>query len=51
MKRESAPRRLHMGCGERLIARIAPVAAVSAVKLPSGNPPKGAEQRMGKGKR
>ena len=51
MKRESAPRRLHMGCGERLVARVASAAAVNAQKLPSGKPPKGAVQRMGKGKR
>ena len=55
MKREAAPRRLHMGCGEKLVASVSraglfDVTAIGTSMASSGKPVKDSVQQ-GKDKR
>jgi len=50
MKRETAPRQLRMGCGERLAARV-PLASSRTTKLPPVDTVKTREHEKGEGRR
>jgi len=49
MKRETAPRYLHMGCGEDLIARI-PLSLARSAKRPGETALKPAKRKPGGGR-